>query len=676
VPKSDAYDLKESELKASWFDVTTYEGLAIQLAQELDNALSTRSGVDADIRYAWKLYQQEPTRFTPPWPNAADLTSPYAREFVDALQARLMQTIFVDPVWTVEGWGDAAKRAPFVEEFHQRTMEEERLQGYLDEVIQRALVERVGTLEVSESVEWQRVNKTINAQWKTDETNAPIMGPDNQPVIVRDELGNPVEAEQGQVSAQIATDVWEPVRVGPAYDVIPYLDFLLLPGHARNRTQVWGYAKRFYRRVPELVTRVRQGIYNKDAVESLGTENEKATTQHDVPNERRVIADQRGPTAQKELWEIQFLANLDGKGERWYRATLHREKRILLRLKTDDRTTRYLRFVPFPKAGSMDGYSLVTDVMRTVLEEDTAVRNMRADKAALAIAAPILKNQTALWDEYEQPFGPRSVITVRDPNELRQMQVSDVPASINIWKNDIRADADRLVGQNDTSLGVDSGENNTLGEERLRASYVEIRVELLTKRMKEPMEELWQVRQAIWVRTLQNQQAGALPIIRKALCGMAANGIEVGSIDDGRITAEMLDGPFWGKPRGSVETADPGRQRMEWIAFLNTVPALMKWNPMIAAAMQTPQAAMAILEETLRVFRSQDKQAFIGPEAQQAMQAFIQQQQRAAQAQQMMQDPHMQMFMALAKSGGHGEQGGAPPQDGPPQLPAGAGMVQ
>jgi hypothetical protein len=197
--------------------------------------------------------------------------------------------------------------------------------------------------------------------------------------------------------------------------VIPYLDFLLLPGHARNRTQVWGYAKRFYRRVPELVTRVRQGIYNKDAVESLGTENEKATTQNDVPNERRVIGDQRGPTAQKELWEIQFLANLDGKGERWYRATLHREKRILLRLKTDDRTTRYLRFVPFPKAGSMDGYSLVTDVMRTVLEEDTAVRNMRADKAALAIAAPILKNQTALWDEYEQPFGPRSVITVRDP---------------------------------------------------------------------------------------------------------------------------------------------------------------------------------------------------------------------------------------------------------------------
>jgi hypothetical protein len=205
---------------------------------------------------------------------------------------------------------------------------------------------------------------------------------------------------------------------------------------------------------------------------------------------------------------------------------------------------------------------------------------------------------------------------------------------------------------------------------------VEIRVELLTKRMKEPMEELWQVRQAIWVRTLQNQQAGALPIIRKALCGMAANGIEVGSIDDGRITAEMLDGPFWGKPRGSVETADPGRQRMEWIAFLNTVPALMKVEPDDRGG--DADAAGRDGDSGRDVARVPESgQAGVHRAGGATGDAgVVQQQQQAAQAQQMMQDPHMQMFMALAKSGGQGEQGGAPPQDGPPQLPAGAGMVQ
>lgn len=669
MAKSQAYDLKESQLKGTWFNVTSYNELAIHLAQELDNAEGARSGVDAEIRYAWKLYQQEPTRFAPPWPGAADLTSPYAREYVDALQARLMQTIFVDPVWTVEGWGDAAAKAPFVEEFHQRTLEEERLQSYLDEVTQRALVERVGILEISEAMEWQRVSKTINAQWETDEAGAPLMDDKNQPQIVRDDKGNPVEAQEGMPSATVQADVWEPVRVGPAYDVVPYLDFLQLPGHARNKSHVWGFAKRFHRRVPQLQAWVERGLYDKAAVEAVGTENEKATTANDVPNERSV-ADQRGPTAQKELWEVQLLANLDGKGERWYRATLHREKRQLLRLKLDDRTTRFLRFVPFPKAGSLDGYSLVTDVMRTVIEEDTAVRNMRADKAALAIAAPIQKRQGALWDEYEQPLGPRSVITVRDDKEVTQMQLSDVPTSINIWKQDIRSDSDRLVGQNDTSLGVDSGEDNTLGEERLRASYVEIRVDLLVKRMKEPMEELWQARHAIWQRTLQSQQAGTLPIIQKALTGMSANGIEVGNITDGQITADALSGAFWGKPRGSVETADLSRQRMDFVALLNVLPGLMQFNPMLAAILQTPDASKSVIEQLLRVFRWPDKQAFLGSAAQQVMQQMQQQQA-------LMQDPQMQMILALAGGGGAGPAahgaGGVPPgaPSGPPspQMP-------
>src|SRR5205085_2618103 len=83
--------------------------------------------------------------------------------------------------------------------------------------------------------------------------------------------------------------------------------------------------------------------------------------------------------------------------------------------------------------------------------------NMRADMAAMAIASPILRRTGALWDPYEQPMGPRSVIDVRDPQELTQMVMRDVPQSLNVWKQDIRADIDRAIGMNDTALRVDSG---------------------------------------------------------------------------------------------------------------------------------------------------------------------------------------------------------------------------
>lgn len=648
--KSSAFDIKASQLKGRHADITDYDGLAQWLCNELDIAIAARGPVDGDIRYAWTLYEQGRTRGkNAPWPDAADLTSPMASEYVDALHARAMQTIFQEPVWTVEGWGESAQRAPFVEEFHQRTQEDERLQTYLDECLLRAWIEGAGVLEVSEAVDLRRERVRMQARLAMDPaTNTPIMGEDNRPVFALDEEGMPVEAspDQNEPAAEIELDKIEPVRTGPDYDVVPYLDFLVLPHHARHKGQIWGYAKRFWRRVPELAARAELGIYDKKAVEACGTENERDTTTLDAPI-GGMVPDQKGPTAQKEIWEVHFLADLDSKGERWWIATVHKDKRILLRLKYNDRTTRFVRFVPFPKPGSVDGYSLITNKLITVIEEDTAVRNMRADKAALAISAPVKVTQGALWDPYEQPFGPRAVIHVRSQDEIQQMQLSDVPPSINVWKTDIRMDADRLAGQNDTSFGQTSAGDATLGEVRLKAGYVEVRIDLVVKRLKEPMEELFQARHTIWKRTLQGRQEG-LPIPQSMAFGLEARGVEVDAVStDGRITAEQLEGQFWGKPRGSVESADLNARAGYFNQFLMALSTLSQANPMIGMLLQAPPAARALLEEAMRVYRWQDKQAFMGAEAQQMMQQQFQQQQ-------MMQDPRMQMITAMLESGGGG----------------------
>lgn len=659
-----AFDIKDSQFKGRWKD---RQAFCNWLADELDLAISARGGARTEIEYCWQYYEQARMRGgNSPWPDAADLPSPYAPEYTDAVHARLMQTIFVEPVWTVEGFGESAARAPFVEEFHQRAQEDERLQNFADEWLLRGLIEGVGTLEVSESLEWRREIQRKRVKLATDQTTGlPVMGADQQPELARDpETKNYLDAENEQEpSAEVDVDTWEPVRLGPDYDVIPYHDFLVLPAHARNRKQVWAYAKRFHRRVPELVAQAERGIYDQVAVDGVGTDDE-------APRDGQPTVSQDGPTAQKELFELQVLADLDGKGERFWRATLHKDRRKLLRLTHDDRTTRYIRWMPFPKPGTMDrGYSLIGHKLITVLEEDTARRNMKADRMALKVGQPMKRQINALWDPYEQPFGPKSVIDVRDMNEVQPMQgIDDVPASVMQWGQEIRGDADRLIGQNDTALGVDTQEQRTLGEVQLRAGYAEVRINVIVKRMQESLEELGQARHTIWKRTLAANPS--IPLMRAMVIGREAGGVDTTSfVSDGRVTAQLLEGTYWFKPRGSVETADLNRQRADFNSFLQTLPALMQLNPAIAAIFQTMPAAKALVENAIKLNRIQDKQSFLGTEADGVFEAMQQQQDQAKQQQQLNADPRMQLMMTLAGAGGMGA-GASDPSMGTAATPA------
>src|SRR5690606_2793098 len=124
---------------------TAPDPCAVRLTAQ--QALDARSAIimpDGLIDYWHALYEQRRRVGLGPWPGAADLASYIVTEKVDALRARLMKTIFVEPVWVVEGWGEAAKRAPIVEEFHQWKVEEERLQSKLGRVLHLALIEGTG----------------------------------------------------------------------------------------------------------------------------------------------------------------------------------------------------------------------------------------------------------------------------------------------------------------------------------------------------------------------------------------------------------------------------------------------------------------------------------------------------------------------------------------------------
>ena len=619
------YDVKLSQDKKDEF--TRW------LCAELNAAKDARPHTDVDIEHWHRLYEQGLTRTgkNKPWADAADLSSYIPTEKVDAMSARIMRTIMVDPIWTVEGWGESAEKAPFVEEFHAWKAEEEGVQTYLGHAVKLALIEGRGLIEVYEDTAERVTRKTINAaltlQPDAMGQQRPVIGEDGEFELQVGEDGKYLEVDQNQPSKSVVVDTPERIRSGPAYRIIPYRDFLVLPGHAHDRRDIWGYAKRFTRRLAELRDAAERGVYDKDAIDALGTDNEKAEATT-LSGEAIPVptSTQDDATAEKELWEVLILRDFDGKGERWYLATVHIDKHILLRIQHDDLGQRYVPLIPYQRPGrAMEGYSLVGHKLITVTEEHTAWRNMLADRAAMVARAPIKRLEGALWDPDEQPFGPGQVITVRDMREVEPMTMPDLSAPLIERERETLSASERLAGINDVALGSAPKEQRTLGEVSMVTEQSFVRMEEIVRNVQEGLEDLAQIRHKIWQRTLA--EGNGVDIPERVLLGLEARAVPIATMERGqKFTADMLQGNFKFKPRGSVETADINKQRQDFVQFLQVLPQLLQAWPAMAMGLQANvRAARAMLAQALRLFRVNDKQAFLGSEAQQAMQAAMMQ---------------------------------------------------
>jgi len=619
---------KKSPASAAW-DVTLTEekrdSLTQWLCNEIINAEAARTVPLEEVRYWWQLYEQARTRnqSLAPWQDAADLTSYFGTEKVDALKARVMRTLMVDPVYTVEGWGASASKAPFVEDFHQWTMETEGLQAFLNRVMLAGFIEPRAVLEVYEDTTERPVRKEIRAKLAMTPDGRFQLDESLEPMLEKDPDGNFVEVvddEGGTIGTAAAViDAVEPVRRGPNYRVLDYEHFLVLPGNAREKADIWGYAKKFTLAWDTVRERMAAGQYDEQAVDEL-TDSPDVASQLSPSGENVPVAVQsssplgnssHNDKAQKELHEVQFLVDLNGKGKRWYVATVHVAQRKLLRLKHDSvGRGRYIIFVPYPRTDRChEGYSFVGHKLVTVIEDHTAFRNAGADRDMLSLSAPIKRLTGALWDPDDKPFGPKAVIDVRDMNEVQMMQIPAQTESAWRREQEIVQAAERVAGINDVAAGMTPQTSRTLGETNLVAEQSFVRMDDVIKALLEPMEELGQVRQAIWINTLKDQGAAGMPAPQNL---MESRG---GDITQGQetITADMLEGTFRFKPRGSSETADKARMRGDYVQFMQSLALLMKIWPALGQILGgNMQAAKSAVEQMLRLFNIPDKQAWIG----------------------------------------------------------------
>lgn len=611
APKGSPWDVKLSPEKRKEF--------TFWLCTEIQNAEAARSVPLPEVEYWWTLYEQGRTRSNQsmPWQDAADLTSYIPAEKLDALRARVMRTIFVEPIWTVEGWGESASKAPFVEDFHQWQAEAEGLQPFLSRVIQAAFVETRGVLEVYEDTTTRMERKTIRARVMITPDSQPILDEKFQPVFVKDEQDNFIEtADPAVASAEVVIDAPVRVRKGPGYRVLPYRSFLVLPSHAKEKADIWGYAKKFTKRWDLLLEDAKRGVYDKAAIEAI-RDNPDVSSERTLAGNNEPVAAQEGPTAEKELWEVQVLHDC-GQGLRWYVATIHLPTMTLLRLKHEDQAShRYIIFVPFPRSDkSHEGYSFVGHKLITVTEEHTAWRNMLADRASLEISAPILRQQGALWDPDVQPMGPKSIIDVRDMKEIQAFQIPPAMQGAITREQEIMQASERVAGINDVALGQQASTDTTLGETQLRTEQSFVRMDEIIKNLQEPLEDLGQIRQAIWLNVLSDPASQTLSAPKTLFERMPTPGLDDRGADvasDGKVTAEMIAGTFRFKPRGSTESADRAKQRGDFIQFMQALGIAFKtWPALMQVIGMNIPAAKSTIEQLLRLFNMPDKQAWIG----------------------------------------------------------------
>ena len=612
--KSKAFDVKLSTEKRDAF--------AQWICEQIQSAISARSVPLPEVEYWWTLYEQGRSRSTAsmPWQDAADLTSYLGTEKVDALRARIMRTIMVDPIWTVEGWGESSRKAPFVEDFHQWQAESEGLQAFLARVIHLSLVETRAVLEVYEDTTVRPNRTEIQAKLQTTPDGQFVMDEDMEPVLERDQNGELIEVtdNQGGLIASAATVIDKPERVrkGPGYRVLPYKSFLVLPGHAKEKADIWGYAKYFTKRWDLLNADAKRGVYDVEAVKSLHDTNE-VSSDTTLAGNAEPVALQEGDTAEKELWEVQFLHDLGG-GLRWYVATIHLPTRTVLRLKHEDQAVhRYIVFVPFPRPDRChEGYSFLGHKLITTIEEHTAWRNMLADRASMEISAPIKRLVGALWDPDLQPFGPKAVIDVRDMKEVEPMQMPPAMQGAISREQEIVQASERVAGINDVALGQVPENSRTLGEVNLVAEQSFVRMDEVIKNLHESLEDLGQVRHAIWLNCIKEYGDAGMPMPAALSERVETPGLDGrgGQVDTSNIVPEMLEGTFRFKPRGSTENADITKQRADYIQFLQVLPMMLQmWPAMAQQIGGNVEAAKSALEQLLRLFRMPDRQAWLTP---------------------------------------------------------------
>lgn len=598
----------------------TEVGFTEWLCVELQNAIDARASWVADggwLDLFHGIYDQDSMGRQGPWPNSANLTSWIGTVQVDSMGARIQQAICgVEPLCTARGWGADPIQTAKVEAIMEWQANDSFLRDDLEDAIELALIEGTSMLEVDERPVMRHTRREIQVVQQTAEDGSPQFDDEMQPLLQRGPDGNYVEWE-GDTSQASVTVVIEDRNYacgGAQRRVLGGKDFMILPGHARNDSEVWGYAKRFYLRPVELAQRAESGTYTN--VDRLALNTSDRQQRADETRRGITIEPQQDQTVQKELWEVHLCYDIDGDGaDEWLIATVSLLDRVCLRLEYDQlKQMRGVFFRPFPNPTWVYGRSLIQKLITLILEH-TSERNMIADKSAMAVSAPLSRLTTAYWNPNDQPIGPQAVIDVRSHDEIKQVQIQDVPQSMIYMKRDTEAAAERVGGVNDSAIVGASPEGQpptaTQVQTTTQASY--IRVDKATRRLRNAVSKVYDLEFMILKRQLEGKGEQGMTVPDDVIRGMSSRGVPIPTGEEPfAVTASDLAGRWTFKPKGSVQSSDKRYLLQNFNGLMSTLAGLAKMNPQLASNLSSnPEIVKEFLSMALYIFDAPDPQKIL-----------------------------------------------------------------
>ena len=582
-----------------------------------------------------------------PWPDAANLFVPMTSSIVDGLHARLSKAALgVRPLILVHPLDSASSElAKKIERYYDDFVQKTQINEAISDVIFLAIRDGVGLMKVN----WEERKKKIKAR-----TFEPILDEDQQPVI------DPVENKPATKEEVKTIDytVFDNVRGYP----VELKDFYLIPSHAYTLERFGpsgisgaakGCAHRLWIRMEELQRLAEAGVYKKEAVDMLkdnaALERDSAAIQTDVTMQGLItVVQPYQKDKEYEIFEIylQWDLNNDGFEEECVFAMAFKWG-IMLRAEIFDywhQMAPFIDIVPWRRPRRFYGRS-VPGMLEGLQRELNTIRNQRVDAVTIGLTPPLKVVKSAITRaDLSQAWGPGSRLEVETPDDVSPLAMPPINPEIYTEENNIRQDAERIVGLFDVNTPRGTGSRRTRSEIGSVQQETYIRFDYMMKELQKSIVRLFEMIHALKLQYMPDQESFARKLDP-----------QTGEMTEETITRqEMAQANIEFRCNGDLPVADQQQER-EAAYFLYS---MFIQNPLV---MGNLQRVHALSSKVLKAWNERSDEAIIGST-----------EEAAAQQQQMMQQQQQAAAMGGQPGGPQGQQGQPPGAGGQPRM-GGAG---
>jgi hypothetical protein len=587
--------------------------VGLDLLQKIRDSRQGMAPLLRDVEKWRKRYESELPDKSFPWPDCSNLNVPITQTHVDTYKAHIKSVITsVSPYVLVSTSSKAKKAKAGLVQRAVHNMQEDRmkLSESLNDTIQESLI--AGTCVGK--VVWREDYRTVrDEEPETDPLGMPVIGPDGRPAVKL------VEKE-------------EPRYRGPKVELVDLDNFVVYPLTVKDAESATLIGDKYRLTADEIRRRVKKGIFDADAANSLLDAMGNEQGQTETSEEYKDSIDGISKVDFGELWFWEVIApydyNKDGLQEDCLFVLEEKTGTIVRAIQFPYWHGRryYVPIRPFPRAKRFFGRAL-PKILEGVQDELNAVHNQRVDATTIAMTKAFKTRNNSGIDMDAQIITPGAVIPMKEMDDLQEIDINPLVPGVDVEQ--ISRDwGERASGVTDIASGKGTEEQKTLGEVRLVSAQGGARFSDTIEELQASTVEITEQVMGLMYQYMTDEELNELAEVE----------LTPETTPDHVLTRADLRDSWKLKAHGNTGTANKMQQRDEALGIYDK---LME-NPLV---MNNPVYIHRVTADLLNAYDRTDVESYIGSEEElkMMMEQFQQEEEMAAEQQAMMQEEQMAM---------------------------------